>query len=795
MTQNIEQRTEVAVKKYEGSADTVEKIAQTDSNVPTAAGERKSFPKISREWEENSQHLQKEWGNESQRLQTEWNNDSATIRQDWQTERNELSTKALGVKPWDAGQSETNINQQRRWTDSHTYLPKTVPALMDASGPDDNWIPYTADKADTLKDVFGRKPLDLLPGSILQPNAKKQYPKLNALGDVWELADSDKTLTVKSFVKDPNGALVITLDDDSNVMAQKMEGASREHVKTSILVANENAAKTVIDQNGNDWFIDNGFLVTPLALANEYRIQAGVGYVSGFRVDLNFDRTVHVSETPRPIYIYIDAHLESNTTGEWETKFDFVISTDEKDDYIDGQGIKHFVCKIGNVLADGTVEDLRPRSHVGNIFDGRAMLGSSNARVDPMVTSSHPEGQGPKIERSLSTFSPIKLFVDPGVGNDKNSGVTELSPLRTIAEAFQRIPFNVYHPVRVYLLDGDYSGDNIRLYNHYVSPRSQSEGSIKIWGHCAEHDGEKHPIYTDDKPENVILTEDHAISGVNGTEEITILGVKFLNSWLQHVDCLVNTYKCKFKGGYDVPGYRPKICFTGHYCTLVATLCEFDDVAAVIDAENHVHALFDTCTVTNIVDSPAFPGVYGYPVRANNSSRVNIKNSPTFTAPGYEGRHNVPMNGSEIFSSVYSNIGNNAINRHLADESLELQGGNGGGVGQARGAGLSLRGRNHPTDPGGAVFEFGPSNAAKAVVRYTNDNGSLDVGLFTRNGDFKALTHLAFGRGGTPAATLLNNSEAMLYTSYNGDVYVVSRNDQGQLKYKRLFEFSTGTDV
>lgn len=231
MTQNIEQRTAVAVKKYEGSASTVEQIAHSDGYIETGAGHRKSFPKISREWDDESKRLQQDWGDNSRRLQDEWQNDSAVIRGDWQNERNELSTKALGVKPWEAGQSETNINQQRRWTDNHTYLPKTVPVVMDAAGPGDNWIPYTADKSDTLNDVFGRKPMDIIIGVVIIPDANQQYPKLNALGKVWELDDSDQQLTVKSFSETLDGFLLITLDDDSQRIAQKIDAASRGWVK------------------------------------------------------------------------------------------------------------------------------------------------------------------------------------------------------------------------------------------------------------------------------------------------------------------------------------------------------------------------------------------------------------------------------------------------------------------------------------------------------------------------------------------------------------------------------------
>ncbi|CAK2372497.1 hypothetical protein VCRA2119O147_560025 [Vibrio crassostreae] len=54
MTQNIEQRTEVAVKKYEGASHVVDLLGTTDSKVVTPVGERSSFPKLSRELEEDN---------------------------------------------------------------------------------------------------------------------------------------------------------------------------------------------------------------------------------------------------------------------------------------------------------------------------------------------------------------------------------------------------------------------------------------------------------------------------------------------------------------------------------------------------------------------------------------------------------------------------------------------------------------------------------------------------------------------------------------------------------------------
>ena len=124
----------------------------------------------------------------------------------------------------------------------------------------------------------------------------------------------------------------------------------------------DDVAQSIIDQNGKDWFIEDGFLVTPQGSA--FNIKAGAGYVSGNRVSLEFDRNVQVPN--KPSFIYVDAHREGTPTGEQITLFDFVVTAEEKDDYIDANGVKHFVCKIAQVLADGSVSDLRPEGESAN---------------------------------------------------------------------------------------------------------------------------------------------------------------------------------------------------------------------------------------------------------------------------------------------------------------------------------------------------------------------------------------------------------------------------------------------
>ncbi|MGR2990534.1 phage tail protein [Vibrio vulnificus] len=119
-------------------------------------------------------------------------------------------------------------------------------------------------------------------------------------------------------------------------------------------------AQALIDQNGKDWFIGDGFQVLPKT-DTSVAITPGAGYVSGNRVSLGFERIISVPT--KPAYIYLDAKREGTPTGEQITTFNFVVSAEEKDDYIDtstGKQTPHFVCKIAQVLEDGSVSDLRP---------------------------------------------------------------------------------------------------------------------------------------------------------------------------------------------------------------------------------------------------------------------------------------------------------------------------------------------------------------------------------------------------------------------------------------------------
>ncbi|MFT7680621.1 MAG: hypothetical protein ACI935_000052 [Moritella dasanensis] len=142
-------------------------------------------------------------------------------------------------------------------------------------------------------------------------------------------------------------------------------------------------AQANIDENGKDWFIEDGFQVTPQSTV--FSIKAGAGYVSGNRVLLEFARVVQVPN--KPSFIYVDAHREGTSVGEQVTLFDFVITAEEKDDYTDANSVKHFVCKIAQVLVDGSVSDLRPIS----LQDEKSLLHNGEAVQQSTRKAIHPK--------------------------------------------------------------------------------------------------------------------------------------------------------------------------------------------------------------------------------------------------------------------------------------------------------------------------------------------------------------------------------------------------------------------
>lgn len=111
------------------------------------------------------------------------------------------------------------------------------------------------------------------------------------------------------------------------------------------------------DMNGKDWFIGDGFKVVPRATANTFSVTHGVGYVSGLRIELAQEHILTLQTYPQ--FVYVDAWFNGTANSIWKPQVAFTVSDTEMDDYIDVQGVQHYVYKLAVINAADDVGDLR----------------------------------------------------------------------------------------------------------------------------------------------------------------------------------------------------------------------------------------------------------------------------------------------------------------------------------------------------------------------------------------------------------------------------------------------------
>ncbi|PSU91798.1 hypothetical protein C0W42_03835 [Photobacterium kishitanii] len=158
------------------------------------------------------------------------------------------------------------------------------------------------------------------------------------------------------------------------------------------------ALQAIIDQQGKDWFIKNGFMVLPME--GVYKVMAGVAYISGHRIELENNRIIDASN--KPFYIYVDAYKNNNDIDGLETKFNIIISNKDLKNYVNTDGVHHYYCKLCQVMTDGSVSDLRPQNTVvdkgwAEAQDHQAIESVSGLKIYPIsrnlvVGDTIPEG-------------------------------------------------------------------------------------------------------------------------------------------------------------------------------------------------------------------------------------------------------------------------------------------------------------------------------------------------------------------------------------------------------------------
>ncbi|ELM6621477.1 phage tail protein [Vibrio fluvialis] len=111
-----------------------------------------------------------------------------------------------------------------------------------------------------------------------------------------------------------------------------------------------------LDNYGHTAFVD-GFNVTQQADPAKYAISAGVAYVGGLRAVL--DEEVIQTVNALPNGMYVDVVRQGTALSKWENIVTISLSEVELGDYVDENGDQHYVAKIADLIADGSVTDSR----------------------------------------------------------------------------------------------------------------------------------------------------------------------------------------------------------------------------------------------------------------------------------------------------------------------------------------------------------------------------------------------------------------------------------------------------
>lgn len=109
------------------------------------------------------------------------------------------------------------------------------------------------------------------------------------------------------------------------------------------------------DIYGHESFFDAGFLVS-LQAGDVYDIADGIAYVGGIRAEL---LTVsQVTATTKPTSVWLDVSLQGNVS-DVSAVITFAVNAAVQNDFTDGLGFNHYLTKLADIAADGSVIDSR----------------------------------------------------------------------------------------------------------------------------------------------------------------------------------------------------------------------------------------------------------------------------------------------------------------------------------------------------------------------------------------------------------------------------------------------------
>lgn len=128
------------------------------------------------------------------------------------------------------------------------------------------------------------------------------------------------------------------------------------------------------DSYGHEYFFDNGFMVS-LQVGNIYDIAPGLAYVGGIRSKLT--AISHVTAAAKPTSVWMDVSLQGDVS-DVSAIITSSVNAAAQADYIDGLGFTHYMAKLADIAADGSVTDTRNTS---GLIDEK--ITAHEAKADP----------------------------------------------------------------------------------------------------------------------------------------------------------------------------------------------------------------------------------------------------------------------------------------------------------------------------------------------------------------------------------------------------------------------------
>jgi|GEM_PF-6842522 len=110
------------------------------------------------------------------------------------------------------------------------------------------------------------------------------------------------------------------------------------------------------DIYGHEGFFGDGWKVTRQGATTTYDVAAGIGYVGGVRIASAVTQQVTVEGPPKSVWL--DVSLQGDIS-DVSAVVSFTIDAVAHADYTDANGFKHYVTKIADIAADGSVTDVR----------------------------------------------------------------------------------------------------------------------------------------------------------------------------------------------------------------------------------------------------------------------------------------------------------------------------------------------------------------------------------------------------------------------------------------------------